>query len=100
MKSPRIAAVLNFLIPGAGMLYIGHQRLAVANFLVAVAVPWIWLSLVVDGVENVHYVILGIAAGSAGFAHALAGKIIRQAMTADSSHEDSNATSAAKISKN
>ncbi len=71
MKKSTIAAALNFLIPGAGLWYLGKTLLAVANLLAATA-----LVVGITGVgglsEQIHYVILGVAAGSAGLAHAVA----------------------------
>ena len=74
MKSPQLAAFLSFVLPGAGLWYIGRTGLGFANLTLAIAVPVIWLDSVMNGIESVHYVALAIAAGSAGFAHALAGR--------------------------
>ena len=72
MKPPVIAAVLNFILPGAGLLYLGKAGLAALNFVCAVALLLGWCALISHGTQTVHYVALGIGAGSAGFAHAVA----------------------------
>ena len=74
MKSPVIAAVLNFVIPGAGLIYVGRMYAAAANFAVAVIAPFTWVTFVEDGFDTVPLLTLAIAAGSAGFAHAAAGQ--------------------------
>ena len=75
MKSPALAAILNFLLPGAGLVYLGRLRAAIANFALALVGPLAWVALIESGFETAHFVALAIAAGSAGFAHAMAGKV-------------------------
>ena len=72
MKSPRIATVLNFVLPGAGFLYLGRIWFAVANFVLAIGIPVLWTVGTKDGTDFLHYIALAIAAGSAGFAHSVA----------------------------
>ncbi len=69
MKKSTIAAVLNFVIPGAGLWYLGRRSWAAANVLGATALV---LGITATGQlsEQIHYVILAVAAGSAGLAHA------------------------------
>ena len=96
MKSPALAAVLNFILPGAGMLYLGKPLSAAANFLVALVAPFAWAAFVENGLETVHFVALGIAAGSAGFAHAVAGQMngrSRQNVPPSNHNPDSSAAS-------
>ncbi len=71
MKKSTVAAVLNFVIPGAGLWYLGRRSWAAANLLGATVLV---LGITAAGQlsEQVHYVILAIAAGSAGLAHAVA----------------------------
>ncbi len=71
MKKPTVAATLNFVIPGAGLWYLGRKLWAGANLLGATALV---LGVVAAGQvsEQIHYVILAVAAGSAGLAHAIA----------------------------
>lgn len=66
------ARILNFLLPGAGMSLLGKGKLAVVNILGAVVV--LCAAFALGGVltEEIHYVWLVIASGSAGWAHAVA----------------------------
>jgi hypothetical protein len=66
------ARILNFLLPGAGMCLLGKWKLAVFNALGAVVV--LFAAFILGGVfaEEIHYVWLVIASGSAGWAHAVA----------------------------
>ena len=69
MRRSTTATLLSFVIPGTGLWYLGRHRRAVVNFVAAVLASiagLLWAN------EYVHYVILGIAAGSAGYAHATA----------------------------
>jgi len=68
MSRPTIAAVLSFVIPGAGLWYLGDHRRATKNFLLAVLLTALGVS---SAYEHVHYLFLAIAAGSAGYAHAV-----------------------------
>ena len=71
MKSQRVATLLNFLVPGAGLWYLGRSEFAISNALTAFAVLFAWTGWVEGGMESIHYAILAIAAGSAGIAHAV-----------------------------
>ena len=68
MKSSFFATILNGILPGAGLLYLGHPWRAAANFVVACAITAIG---VYSAEERVHYVFLAVMAGSAGYAHAI-----------------------------
>jgi hypothetical protein len=71
MKKSTVAAALNFVIPGAGLWYLGRKFWAFANLLGAMAlVPGITAAGQFG--EQIHYVMLAVAAGSAGLAHAVA----------------------------
>lgn len=72
MKHSTKAALLSLIIPGAGLWYCGRRGLAVANFLFAVTVPAIGLTMGFLA-EHIQWVFLAIAAGSAGLAHAMSG---------------------------
>ncbi|MCA9213021.1 MAG: hypothetical protein KDB27_08150 [Planctomycetales bacterium] len=73
-RKPLVAFILSFVLPGAGLLYLRRWRSGVVNFLLVHAV----LFLLAFGVnepyinEHLHYVFLILAAGSGGYAHALA----------------------------
>ncbi|MCA9084578.1 MAG: hypothetical protein KDA81_11010 [Planctomycetaceae bacterium] len=69
MRRRTIATVLNFVVPGTGLWYLGKVGFGCLNFLIALLVPALALYF---GGEHAHYIFLAIAAGSAGFAHALA----------------------------
>lgn len=73
MKSPRVAAILSFIVPGAGLWYVGRHTWGALNLVAAVVVPVVlayaageWFS------QYINYILLGIAAASAGLAHAVA----------------------------
>ena len=71
MKRSTLAALLNFAVPGAGLWYLGARLYGVINLAVATAVILL-LSRPEATEERMHYVILAVAAGSAGLAHAMA----------------------------
>ena len=68
MKKSTIAAVTSFVIPGAGLWYLGKRAVGLVNLLVATAIIVLLAGVVSD---QIHYVILAVAAGSAGLAHAI-----------------------------
>lgn len=73
-KRPWLAFVLNFLIPGAGLLYLHRWGLALANFL---AVQSVLLTILLwqpdpEWTQHLHYPVLILMAASGGWAHALA----------------------------
>ncbi len=70
------AAVLNFLVPGAGLWYIGLKFWGVVN-LFAASLIVVLLAVTGPFGEQIHYIILMAAAGSAGLAHALAARTNR-----------------------
>jgi hypothetical protein len=73
MSHPQTAFLLNFIIPGVGLAYLGKKSVAMVNFGIAVILPlaacWFWPE---TSSNWVRYLILAIAAGSGGFAHAAA----------------------------
>ena len=71
MRRSTTSALLSLILPGAGLLYCGRPLPALANLLFAVACPLAALRLDFLG-EHVLWLFLGIAAGSAGLAHAMA----------------------------
>lgn len=79
MVNRTLPVVMNAVIPGSGLWYLGLRRMAVINLLAAVLIPLVgmfWLS------EHVHYLFLGVAAGSAGAAHAAVLQLSRQQRSA------------------
>ena len=73
-SKPWLAFLLSFILPGAGLAYVGSWFAALVNFGVvhlillgivfAIDVPFLQ--------EQLHYVFLVLAAGSAGYAHSVA----------------------------
>ena len=73
-KKPLIAGILNFILPGLGLLYIGHKKGALINFVLVNVILVLVTFVFADPqiVEHVHWVFLGLAALSAGYAHGVA----------------------------
>ena len=65
---PWLALLLNFVLPGAGLLYLPKWKQAIVNFPMVVVVPLVLFFGVADStlVEHIHYVFLALAAASAG----------------------------------
>jgi hypothetical protein len=82
MKKANIAAALSFVVPGAGLWFLEKRLWAVVNLLVATS-----LVLLLSGFgpanERIHYVILAVAAGSSGLAHATRTGQRRRSRTSD-----------------
>lgn len=94
-KSPLIAGILNFIVPGSGLLYIGRKRDALINFLL-VNVTLLILTVVVAEptlMEHVHWLFLGLAALSAGYAHGAA--VSQQRADAELAQDDANSPQSA-----
>lgn len=88
MKRRTLPIVLNAVIPGAGLWYLGFAGMAIANLSLAVLIPLVgsfWFS------EHVHWLFLAVAAGSAGVAHAMADQ---QAASQSTSHSSGSGDSA------
>lgn len=71
MKKPLKAALWSLFIPGAGLWYCGQPGRGIVNFVIAVLAPLMGFFTGFLG-EHFQWLILAIAAGSAGFAHATA----------------------------
>lgn len=69
MKPTVVAPLLNAVLPGAGLWYLGRRGRALGNFLLALVLTALASA---SGSEHVHYMLLAIVAGSAGYAHAVA----------------------------
>ncbi len=82
MKNPWHAFVLSLLVPGAGLAYCGKWAWAGANLLVAtlaiVGVLAFYPNTVIY--DHIHYLIMALAAGSAGLAHAVATQARRRTL--------------------
>jgi hypothetical protein len=73
MKRTTTATLLNLVLPGAGLWFCGRPKLALANLLLAAGIPLLGFSVGFIE-EHVPWVFLAVAAGSAGFAHAVASR--------------------------
>ena len=72
-KNPRVAAVLSFFVPGAGLWYVGRHAWGALNLTAAIVVPTVLALVAADWFSQyLNYVLLAIAAASAGLAHAVA----------------------------
>lgn len=98
MKKSTIAATLNFGIPGAGFWYLGKRSLAIANLLVATAIVFL-LAGYVPAAERIHYVILAVAAGSAGLAHAIGSRADEESRGRSVGSDAANVTSGKSASQ-
>jgi hypothetical protein len=74
MKNPWYAFALSLIVPGAGLAYCHKWTWAVGNLaLVTLAIAAVVFFFPDSVVYNhIHYLIVALAAGSAGFAHAVA----------------------------
>jgi len=73
MKEPWKAFVLSFVLPGAGLAYLGQWGWAVINFFGATGVLMVVVFLQSEtAFDYLHYLILILAAGSGGLAHSCA----------------------------
>ena len=72
MKKPWLAFVLSFLVPGAGLMYLGRWAAGLVNLALVTAIM-VGVALVQQEAffSYAHYLALTLAAGSAGLAHAL-----------------------------
>lgn len=67
------AAALSFILPGAGLAYLGKWGAAAINLLVAIILPAISLLAAPPEVtDHIHYLYLVIAVGSGAWGHAAA----------------------------
>jgi predicted metal-dependent enzyme (double-stranded beta helix superfamily) len=69
MKRSTKAAAFSFVIPGAGLWYLGESRQSIVNLIGAAVLSAI---VIATGHEHLHWGLLAIAAGSSGYAHAAA----------------------------
>lgn len=70
-KTPLKAWLLSFIVPGLGLLYLGQEKKALANFVIVNAV--LLASVIAfPTMEYIHYMFLAMAAMSAGYAHSVA----------------------------
>lgn len=72
MKRSTKASLLSFVLPGAGLWYCGWKKSAIVNLVLAVAIPLVGLTTDFFS-EHIQWVLLAVAAGSAGIAHSMSG---------------------------
>lgn len=76
IKKPWVAFVCSLLVPGAGLAYLGKWLAGAVNLGVATAIVAVFLLAQPEkSLDYIHYVILLLAAGSAGLAHAWASRM-------------------------
>lgn len=70
MKSPLLAFLLSFFVPGAGLAYLGLWKPALVNFAVVLAIGVMLAFVLPDAVPGnyLRYVAFGLAGGSGAFA--------------------------------
>jgi hypothetical protein len=80
-KKPWIAFVLSLILPGAGLCYLDKWFWGMLNFLIvqAVLLGIVLLPVGQQIYESFHYVLLVLAAASAGVAHAVATQMLQRA---------------------
>jgi TM2 domain-containing membrane protein YozV len=73
-KSENMAFFLSFILPGAGLLYLGRRLWAVANFCIVLLIGVILVFSLPGEVFDayIRYIAMGIAGGCGGLAMALA----------------------------
>ncbi len=73
-KSENLAFFLNFVLPGAGLLYLGRTVWGVANFCAVLVIGVVLVFSLPDGVFDAYsrYIAMGIAGGCGGLAMVLA----------------------------
>lgn len=80
MKKPFLAFLLSFLMPGAGLVYLGKWKWGLLNLALVLAVGALAVFLLPDNVwgRYIRYVGYGCAGGSAGLAQQLAIKMNKE----------------------
>ena len=77
IQRPWIACFISFVLPGAGLAYLGNWRMAAINFLLVIGILTTAIVAFPDREtlsEYFHYLMLVLSAASGGFAHAYAGR--------------------------
>lgn len=70
-SNPWLAFVLNFALPGVGLMYLGQWKRGILNLvLVQATICFLFFGFAEPTlVEQIHYVFLALAAASGGYAH-------------------------------
>ena len=82
MNRAHAAFVLSFVIPGAGLSFLGRWRYGILNLLGVTAIG-ILIGYCFPNVfqQYIHYIVLAFATGSAGLAHSFATRAERTVNT-------------------
>ena len=85
MKKPFVAFLLSFLLPGAGLAYIGNWKWAVINLVVVLLVGVLTALLLPQEIfdKYIRYVAFGCAGGSGGLAQHFAAQVNQKDNTED-----------------
>jgi hypothetical protein len=85
MKKPSIAFLLSFLLPGAGLAYLGKWKWAITNLAVVLLVGGLAAFLLPEDIFDryIRYVAFGCAGGSGALAQQLAAHMNREVNNAE-----------------
>ena len=74
MTRPFVAFLLNFLLPGTGLIYLGRWKWAIINLAVVICVGILAAFLLPNAIfdKYIRLIAIGCAGGSAGLARQLA----------------------------
>ena len=74
MKKPSLAFILSFLLPGAGLAYLGKWKWAVVNLVAVLALGVVLVFMLSEETFDhyIRFVAFGCAGGSGGLAQSLA----------------------------
>ena len=80
MKNPTTACILSFLLPGAGLWYLGKWKLGFINLILVLAIGLVFLLLASEEFFNQYITMLsgGCAGGSGGLAYTLTKQAIQK----------------------
>ncbi len=86
MKKPFIAFLLSFLLPGAGLAYLGKWKWAILNLVAVLLVGVLASFLLPEDIFDryIRYIGFGCAGGSGGLAQQLAIQMNQKAKPEDS----------------
>ena len=85
MKKPFVAFLLSFLLPGAGLAYLGKWKWAIINFILVLLVGVLAAFLLPDDIFDryIRFIALGCSGGSGGLAQQLAVQMNQKANAED-----------------
>jgi len=85
MKKPFVAFLLSFLLPGAGLAYLGKWKSAITNLAVVLLVGGLAAFFLPDDIFDryIRYVAFGCSGGSGGLAQQLAAQMNRETNKAE-----------------